>query len=345
MSQINVNTITGKDGGSAVNFPNGITVTGVITATQLTQNVTGDITASGTVTGGAFSGPLTGNVTGTASLASNLTGTPNITVGTITGSDATLSGNLTVNGTTTTIDTAVTAVDSLAVDGSITSLGNSGIGTVSPVASASAYNGGALHIHQNGGGGSQLHLTNSTVGNGAGDGAFISMWSDSDVYFTNQESTGEIKIASGGYSDRMTVSQHGMVKFGAPLTEKCNRDTGAGLTGDYNHDLITYGNVHWATSNSSGTWTYNLRGSATVALNDMMSDGETLSFQLISAQNSTSNYMTAFKIDGSSSHLVFWQGGSAPSAGGGSGYDVYTFTVFKIGNASFRTFASLTNHA
>ena len=69
MSQINVNTITGKDGGSAVNFPHGITVTGVVTATQLNQNVTGNITASGTVTGGAFSGPLTGNVTGTASNA------------------------------------------------------------------------------------------------------------------------------------------------------------------------------------------------------------------------------------------------------------------------------------
>ena len=125
MSQINVNTITGKDGGSAVNFPNGITVTGVVTATQLTQNVTGDITASGTVTGGAFSGPLTGNVTGnvtgnTSGTAGGLTGTPNITVGTVTGTDATFSGNLTVQGTTTTIDTAVTAVDSLAVDGQVT---------------------------------------------------------------------------------------------------------------------------------------------------------------------------------------------------------------------------------
>ena len=122
MSQINVNTITGKDGGSAVNFPHGITVTGVVTATQLTQNVTGDITASGTVTGGAFSGPLTGNVTGTASnatVAQGLTGTPNITVGTVAGTDATFSGNLTVQGTTTTIDTAVTAVDSLDVDGNV----------------------------------------------------------------------------------------------------------------------------------------------------------------------------------------------------------------------------------
>ena len=122
MSQINVNTITGKDGGSAVNFPHGITVTGVVTATQLNQNVTGNITASGTVTGGAFSGPLTGNVTGTASnatVAQGLTGTPNITVGTVAGTDATFSGNLTVQGTTTTIDTAVTAVDSLDVDGNV----------------------------------------------------------------------------------------------------------------------------------------------------------------------------------------------------------------------------------
>ena len=341
MSQINVNNIVGKNGASAVTFPHGINVTGVVTATQLNQNVTGNITASGTVTGGAFSGPLTGNVTG------NCSGTAGSLAAGATGTDLTLSGDLTVNGTTTTIDTAVTAVDSLAVDGSITALGNCGIGTVTPTPSDSAYNGASLHVHNPGGSGngSQVHLTNGTTGNAAGDGAHISMWSDSGLYITNQESTGDINFASGGHSDRVKITQHGAVKFGAPLTEKCNRDTGGGLTGDYNHDLITYGNVHWATSNSSGTWTYNLRGSATVALNDMMTDGETLSFQLISAQNNANYYMTAFKIDGSSSHTVWWQGGSAPSAGGGSGYDVYTFTVFKIGNASFRTFASLSNHA
>ena len=37
--------------------------------------------------------------------------------GNTTGTNLTLSGDLTVNGTTTTIDTAVTAVDSIAVDG------------------------------------------------------------------------------------------------------------------------------------------------------------------------------------------------------------------------------------
>ena len=96
MSQINVNTITGKDGGSAVNFPNGITVTGVVTATTLNQNVTGNVTA------GSFTGPLTGAVTGdvtgnadSATLATNaqgLTGTPDIVV-----SSADITGIGTIN--------------------------------------------------------------------------------------------------------------------------------------------------------------------------------------------------------------------------------------------------------
>ena len=104
MSQINVNNIRAKDGVSAVGFPGGINATGVVTATTFK---------------GALEGNVTGNVTGTASLASGVTGTPDITVGTVTGTNATFSGNLTVNGTTTTIDTAVTAVDSLAVDGNV----------------------------------------------------------------------------------------------------------------------------------------------------------------------------------------------------------------------------------
>jgi hypothetical protein len=60
----------------------------------ISLNTGGDLTATGTVTANAFSGPLTGNVTGTASLASNLTGTPNISVGTISAS-GTITGNVT----------------------------------------------------------------------------------------------------------------------------------------------------------------------------------------------------------------------------------------------------------
>ena len=74
-----------------------------------------DITV-GVVTATSFIGPLTGDVTGNASGTAGSTGV--LSAG-ATGADLTLSGNLTVNGTTTTIDTAVTAVDSLAVDGNV----------------------------------------------------------------------------------------------------------------------------------------------------------------------------------------------------------------------------------
>ena len=63
-----------------------------------------------------FPNGLTGNLTGTATTATTLSGTPNITVGTVTGTDATFSGNLTVNGTTTTINTATLQVQDATID-------------------------------------------------------------------------------------------------------------------------------------------------------------------------------------------------------------------------------------
>ena len=90
--------------------------------------------------------------------------------------------------------------------------GNVGIGGV-PVASADAYDTASLHIHQtqSGSHGSQIHLTNAATGAAAGNGAFISMWSDDDVYFTNQESDGNIIFASGGNSNALVISDSGVV--------------------------------------------------------------------------------------------------------------------------------------
>ena len=49
MSQINVNKIADKTGGGAPEFPYGIQVTGIVTATVVNQNVTGNSTFSGDV--------------------------------------------------------------------------------------------------------------------------------------------------------------------------------------------------------------------------------------------------------------------------------------------------------
>ena len=128
MSQLSVDSITGRVSGSAPEFPNGAVVTGIVTATTFDGTATSatvatSLSSAANITTGTISndrlpatitknltGDVTGNVTGTASAASTLAAGA-------TGTDLTLSGNLTVNGTTTTIDTAITDVDSLVVDG------------------------------------------------------------------------------------------------------------------------------------------------------------------------------------------------------------------------------------
>ena len=249
--------------------------------------------------------------------------------GNTTGTNLTLSGDLTVNGTTTTIDTAVTAVDSLAVDGNV------GVGTTNPVTK--------LVVASSDSGHADMRFQNSTTGYATNNGFWVGINNNENALIYNYHDS-DLMFATNS-TERLRIDRHGTTKFSGPLTEKCNRDSGAGLSGNYVHHLKTYGNVHWATSNSSATWTYDITGDGSTNLNDMMTDQETLSFQLISSQNNASYYMTELRIDGSNTHTVFWQGGSAPSAGGASGYDVYTFTIFKRLNASFRIFASLTNHA
>jgi|21_taG_2_1085346.scaffolds.fasta_scaffold00637_8 hypothetical protein len=98
----------------------------------------------------------------------------------------------------------------------IDSSGNVGIGAnTSPVASASAYNTAALHLHQSQSGsyGSQIHLTNAATGAAAGDGSFISQWSDQSLYITNQENANIAFSANG--SERMRIRASGDVAIGS----------------------------------------------------------------------------------------------------------------------------------
>ena len=131
MSRVRANQFTDKAGTGSPTFTKGAIVTGVITATSFSgsgANLTGiDATAlkdsGGNVkvqaypTGAVVTGVLTatslvGNVTGNASgTAGGLSGTPNITVGAVTASSASFSGNVSVGGTLTYED--VTNVDSV----------------------------------------------------------------------------------------------------------------------------------------------------------------------------------------------------------------------------------------
>ena len=176
MSELRVDNIVSQDGTAAPIYSKGLN----IGAGQTLTNA-GDYTVSGqslftgitTFQGGAVYGggvTVSDNVVVNGSLqvtqASNFNTTGIITCGTldvsgstsfddITGTIGTLvvtndgtvggaltdTGNLTVNGTTTTIDTAVTAVDSLAVDGEITTGGKPVATTGKAIAMAMVFGG------------------------------------------------------------------------------------------------------------------------------------------------------------------------------------------------------------
>jgi hypothetical protein len=94
MSKVRADQYTNKEGTGAPSFPNGVSVTGVLTATSF----------SGSLAGTASNATVAVNAQG-------LTGTPNINVGSVTGTTGTFSGNVSVGGTLTYDD--VTNIDSV----------------------------------------------------------------------------------------------------------------------------------------------------------------------------------------------------------------------------------------
>jgi len=297
MSILRADSIRDRAGTGAPDFPNGLT------------------------------GTLTGNVTGTATTATALSGTPNITVGTVTGTDATFSGNLTVQGTTTTIDTAVTSVDSLAVDGNITALGRLGIGTDNTSAEVLTVSGVDAFIRvdrSNNNPGIDLRYQGSSTNRGVID----------------VTTTGDLRFATGGSTERVCITSTGTAIFKGGLAEKYSK--GTTLAAASNNVALTSGNVHRFTSNESGAQTVNFTG-----VHATLADGESVSFTVL-VTPANAGYINAATVDGvAPGGGLKWSGGSAPSAGGASGRDVYTFTIFKDGTAtdSYEIFGAVTNYA
>ena len=95
--RIRADFFTNKAGTGAPTFQTGVVITGVATATTFSGALSGNATSATTAT--------------TATNAQGLTGTPNITVGSVQGTTGTFSGNVSVGGTLTYED--VTNVDSV----------------------------------------------------------------------------------------------------------------------------------------------------------------------------------------------------------------------------------------
>ena len=133
--------------------------------------------------------------------------------------------------------------------------------------------------------------------------------------------------------------------FNGLLREAGNVTTGK-LSDNTNIDLSA-GMVHTFIPSSGGetaSSTPNLRYNAAISLNNSMAIGDSITVTLITVSASASYYSAQLTIDGSAT-TEEWLGGSAPSAGSGSGYDVYTYTIIKTADATFLPLANFSNFA
>ena len=357
MSLINVDTIESRVGGpptlskgvlvsaaatfsgDLTRFEGAVSIGGTLTYEDVTNvDVIGIVTARGGIKFGAagIGGTIAAN--GNTTLAGVVTASS--FVGGVTGSTGSYSGNLTV--------------------GSGVTIGPAGVATFSGTADVHLYDGVKLKF----GNGSDFTMyhdgSNSTISNdtgdlilGAGNGTSVKLQPEGgedgltvnqngsvDIYYDNSKKfetfTGGAKVTGITSTTSLTV--------GPGVIQEKLYTVASALTGTVNFDVVTNGLVQYHTTNSSATWVVNLRGDGSTTLNSLLHIGQTTVFTLYSAQNNTSYYMTDFKIDGSS-QTEKWNGGSAPTAGTGSGVDVYTFNIMKTADATFTVFANFSNFA
>jgi hypothetical protein len=114
-------------------------------------------------------------------------------------------------------------------------------------------------------------------------------------------------------------------------------------TGTIPLDILTSGILYY-TTDASANWTLNIRGNGSTSLNDSLVTNDSITVVFFVTNGATPYYQTGFQIDGSSV-TPKWQNGTAPSAGNANSIDIYSYTIVKTGSAAFTAFGSQTKFA
>jgi len=270
-----------------------------------------------------FAAATSSNVTAFYGRTGNVTlmSTDNISV-----NDFTAAGNVSIGGTLTYEDVTnvdsvglITARDGISITGGSVTLTGGGSFTgdgsgLTGIAATDNVRTGILDVA-----GIATFRSNTLVGSG------ITLSPDGDGFFTGITT---IRSAS----------------FGSGVLQEPFHNDSSTVSGTHNHDALTYGMVWFNQANAGGSFVINLRGDASTTFDSLIDIGKVTVMTIYSGNNSASNYMTAFQIDGSA-QTVKYSGGSAPSAATGSGVDVYSMTIFKIGASSYEVYGNFTNFA
>jgi hypothetical protein len=114
-------------------------------------------------------------------------------------------------------------------------------------------------------------------------------------------------------------------------------------TGTINFDASTQVVLYY-TTDASGNFTVNFRGTSGISMNTLMSTGQSLSATFLVTNGATAYYNSVVQVDGSTV-TPKWQGGTAPTSGNASSIDSYTYVIIKTGSAAFTVLASVTKFA
>jgi hypothetical protein len=149
-------------------------------------------------------------------------------------------------------------------------------------------------------------------------------------------------VLGANSSTRLSITSTGGVNFNnGELIERVNIT--AGKLSDNQNINLDNGMVHLFTTTETATSTPNII--STAGINTSMATGDALSVNIITT-TAAAAYSERIKIDGLLTGITTsWNGGSAPSAGGASGKDFYSYTIIKTGDAAYTVLGNLSNFA
>ena len=300
MSQVQVDKIISKSGLRAPQFTYGAEI-------PVGYGITGagSINISGIATVGQFDGTATytGNAgySTSSGISSALTGTPDITINNLTGVAATFTGVLTYEDVTNVDSTGIVTARGGVKVGAPTGVGVTiGVDNAGDAIFAGIVTAGTCF------------KAGSVSGGAFGAGVGVTITGDGNAVFsgittvTNFEATGTLVEAFSSTTTAYSSS------------------------GDLN---ISNGNLQFCSANLAGT-NNTLNIMSTTGINTDLAVGQALNVTAITAVNAATAYVDQITIDGKAVTET-WVGGSAPTDGGSSGYDTYSFNILKTGSATF----------
>lgn len=157
-----------------------------------------------------------------------------------------------------------------------------------------------------------------------------------DIQAANANFSGDVTVVGDiDYENVTNVNSVGIVTAGGGfntkkmLSEEANVTAGK-LSDNQNIDLEN-GMIHVFTTTETTTSTPNLRYNGSTTLDSKIAVGETIAVTIVVAA-ATAGYADQITMDGQAL-TERWIGGSAPTTGGISGVDVYSYTIIKVNNS------------